>query len=624
MVGAGILQMLNPVNLIAIATIAAGAAFFQWLTSSETEVKSLDDAIGDLESSVKALRDSAKVSAEDLKKDFGSVTPEIVRLNQELSGLAHAEAVQALKDAFAALKGEVEGEWFAFDTGQVAKLLDVAQARANGQGCIKGGTNPIITDFQATLRALNDAPGPTRQLEVLGQLKAEFISATGGLEQMNPSQRACYHNILASERALRSMSAAQEEAERTQRDLARSVGNENDRMGAKMPDTGKDIVVARAFNAELKEQSNLRRLIAGFGEDSVQVAQARSAATDAVKNLGKALLDAALQAVWLGTGPLAAPFGFTTSALSLLFPAAAPVVAARAGGYVPGFAGGGDPVQAVVLGREAARAPIRPPMRSLGLQTGPGGPREVLLHVRVSPGKYIVNGASTARYRPLLERINAGADIPGYAVGGLAGGASGLAARASDAGGRQGGQDGALIVNVYLDGAKGSAGNTPLVYLTCFNKAGLLVTAAIDEIRRVIDPVTNARRGYLMEPVRTNLFLRSQEFELSPWATFRATPGVTVLAERPYDGSGTADAVYAAQFADPVAKAHYDTVYPRLPQPIEGIAGEMFTPPERFGAMSEAFRKERNQHHGMSPAEVGIFRPDDGMACRGSAINVSR
>ena len=69
-------------------------------------------------------------------------------------------------------------------------------------------------------------------------------------------------------------------------------------------------------------------------------------------------------------------------------------------------------------------------------------------------------------------------------------------------------------------------------------------------------------------------------------AVFRGTPGVTILAERPYGGRFTADAVYTALFADPGAKALYDTVYPRLPLPIEGSDGEMLTPHERFGAMS--------------------------------------
>ena len=90
-------------------------------------------------------------------------------------------------------------------------------------------------------------------------------------------------------------------------------------------------------------------------------------------------------------------------------------------------------------------------LRRTGLQTGPGGPRDDLMTVRVSAGEYIVNGASTARYRPLLERINAGADIPGYAAGGVAG----QATRGSDAGRADGGQGGDLIMNVYLEGAKG-------------------------------------------------------------------------------------------------------------------------------------------------------------------------
>ena len=77
-------------------------------------------------------------------------------------------------------------------------------------------------------------------------------------------------------------------------------------------------------------------------------------------------------------------------------------------------------------------------------------------------------------------------------------------------------------------------------------------------------------------------------------ANFRTTPGVTILAERPYAGRTTADAVYAALFADPLARALYDAVYSRLPLPLPlpveggggGEGGTMFTPPERFGAMS--------------------------------------
>ena len=609
MVGAGVMQMLNPVNLITIAAIAAGAAFYQWLTSSETEVKSLDDAVSALEGTVKTLRDAAKVTASDLKKDFGEITPEIVRLNEELTALADAEAIFALRDAMSALKSEVSDVWGDFDVESLASLMKVEPYQT--QVGVASGTviTPAIAEIMSTLDELNRSTGAEKQLALLSQLKENFVATAGGTRAMNVEQAAYYNSIVSTERALRGMVRAQQEAEAAQKELARSVGNENDRMGAKPPDLSNDVAEVRALSAELKEQANLRSLIARFGEDSVQVAQARSlaeravvaemvagwnvaastraelmaqwdaaykivnldlagmfqatakaagaaalaamgiekanmagaiaaangaasglvgllssaagwaartatnirgiaaanaaamaipgrgseipgmridsfsaadqekidfnakliadrvawekraasgvggaagapgggagttakeanavkdliarlqdemaiqresnplkaellryrkdlagataaerkqvetliateqrlaatreavdflgqssldamsgilqggeAATDAVKNLGKALLDAALQSVWLGSGPLAALFGFNSSALSLLLPSAGPLAAARDGGYVPGFAAGGDPGQAVVLGRDAARA----------------------------------------------------------------------------------------------------------------------------------------------------------------------------------------------------------------------------------------------------------------------------
>ena len=71
-------------------------------------------------------------------------------------------------------------------------------------------------------------------------------------------------------------------------------------------------------------------------------------------------------------------------------------------------------------------------------------------------------------------------------------------------------------------------------------------------------------------------------------AAFAAMPGVTVLARADHTGPETADAVYAALFADPEALALYDAVYDRSPITLDdGDGGALtFTPPERFGAMA--------------------------------------
>ena len=54
------------------------------------------------------------------------------------------------------------------------------------------------------------------------------------------------------------------------------------------------------------------------------------------------------------------------------------------------------------------------------------------------------------------------------------------------------------------------------------------------------------------------VYVRFTEAQASAW---RGTPGVTVLAEAPY-GPGSADAVYAAAWADPAAAALYDAICP--------------------------------------------------------------
>lgn len=134
----------------------------------------------------------------------------------------------------------------------------------------------------------------------------------------------------------------------------------------------------------------------------------------ALKKVASAFLDAALQAVFLGKGPLSGFFGITTSLFGGLL-----------GGPVKKAAG--------------------------GMIYGDGGGTADKVPVMMSPGEFAVNARSTARYRPVLERINAGADLPGFAAGGIIGG-GGLAAFAQ---GRAPG--GPMAITVDVSGARGNA-----------------------------------------------------------------------------------------------------------------------------------------------------------------------
>jgi hypothetical protein len=81
---------------------------------------------------------------------------------------------------------------------------------------------------------------------------------------------------------------------------------------------------------------------------------------------------------------------------------------------------------------------------------------------------------------------------------------------------------------------------------TYFDKDGLLKTAAANEPRFEFDPLTGEYKGVLVEPAATNLVLRSEEFNLSPWvrnSSFEINSNVDFLAP---DSTQTANSIIVA------------------------------------------------------------------------------
>ena len=80
------------------------------------------------------------------------------------------------------------------------------------------------------------------------------------------------------------------------------------------------------------------------------------------------------------------------------------------------------------------------------------------------------------------------------------------------------------------------------------------------------------------------VYVRMTPAEAAQW---RGTPLVTILAEAPYTGDATPDAVYSAMKSNAKSMALYDAVYPRKSVAWideEGV-NQYYTPPFRFGAI---------------------------------------
>ncbi len=110
----------------------------------------------------------------------------------------------------------------------------------------------------------------------------------------------------------------------------------------------------------------------------------------ALQRLEDKLWDVAMQALIFGEGPLGMLFGGGLMGL----------LGFKGGGEIPGYDSG-------------------------GMIYGHGGPKDdrILMMtskgpIKGSAGEFMVNAEATAKYRPLLEAINSGAPLPGFAQGG--------------------------------------------------------------------------------------------------------------------------------------------------------------------------------------------------------------
>ncbi|EFO32621.1 phage tape measure protein [Roseibium sp. TrichSKD4] len=138
-------------------------------------------------------------------------------------------------------------------------------------------------------------------------------------------------------------------------------------------------------------KSSAKNILGGFVSDLRQGKSAAEALANALDKVLDKLLDMALNAVFDGFGASASGGGF---------------------GSFLGFSRGGVvPHDGRVL--HAATG---------GHVTGPGSGTSDSIPARLSNGEYVVNAAATAKHRQLLDAINSGASIPGFAKGGPVGG----------------------------------------------------------------------------------------------------------------------------------------------------------------------------------------------------------
>lgn len=246
---------------------------------------------------------------------------------------------------------------------EAARLNELARpARGGSGGGARGGaTNATLREQQALDRLIESKRREIEALRESDPVQREMIRLRESLTAATPKQRAEIEALVEAHENERAAMERKEEFESGLGDV-------------------------------LLEAESLRDVWGGIGDMIIRAAkEALILGTGPLGGLfgGSGILGGLVSGIGGGLGDL---FGLFSGGSLLSF----------ADGGLPGFAGGGDP------------RVTRP-----GLLLGTGTGRGDKIPAFVSAGEFIMTAEATARNRAVLEAMNAGAIIPGFAGGGL-------------------------------------------------------------------------------------------------------------------------------------------------------------------------------------------------------------
>lgn len=496
--GSAFVGMLNPINLIIPAVIAAAGYMIQWLTSADDDAAAVTEELERQKAALQGVIDETErlrlargmqMSGAE-SPDEQIVLEQINRLTAERAAVQ--ERLNSLKEIgsrAAGYAGQVQAEREVL-SAEIA-LLDAKIAALQKQRELNEATKngaAIAEQLKTSTLAVTSAMKSADGSQLVAAFAAAFPTAralfgiTQGIVSMLGSfdygslgndERGTQRGELRSAGEFRSRqavaariagmgkaagsgaggggggAAARDEADALQ-ELIASLEGEIEALHVQDPIQQEMLKHREALaGATEAERLKVEELIRTREREQMLMEGAKARAqffedigtsaleslivkgesfNDVLKNIAKSLIDAALQAAIFGKGPFGSLFG-GKSILSGLF--------GGGGGGMGGLGsllGGGDLFGGLASG---------------GMVHGPGTGTSDSIPTMLSNGEFVVNARATARNRHMLEAINSGGRIAGYAEGGFVGSDN---RRMS---GRRAGRD--LPAQIYMDfrGVKG-------------------------------------------------------------------------------------------------------------------------------------------------------------------------
>ena len=268
--GGAFLAMLNPVSLITIGTIAAGAAMFSWLREAVPATVDLGEALEEADKSVDALAASTRRlsvgSLDELQEKYGQVTRQVRSMLEAQRELARASATQALElsqSALAASWSDAFGKAPLFFDEQIASGFS-EEAVFSGIEKKTGLVRREVEALYAALQRAESAEGAEAQAAAYAALRDRVIETYGELEKLPPEMREFVGATIDAESAARAFAALDMETPVARAaDRARALADEISRAAAEIRGMGQS-AEARLQDARIRRD---------FANDPVEMAR---------------------------------------------------------------------------------------------------------------------------------------------------------------------------------------------------------------------------------------------------------------------------------------------------------------------------------------------------------------
>ncbi|KXF92087.1 phage tail length tape measure family protein [Phaeobacter inhibens] len=270
--GSAFIGMMNPISIVTLLSIAAGAATVQWLTGASEEAETLEDTLTAAADAIELFGEkagTARLNTSELLKEFGTASPEMRAVLKDMAALAKIDAFKAVDKTADSVRGLVlELSWWD-ERSAVSASQDFL-----GLGSVGRANREAGAQFANNLELLSRSNDMAEKFGAALDVRAQLLATAGGVSKLNTEQRAFYDGLTA---LIRDLSQFQKE-EKAAADASLAARREQMALYAQSRSTSNDeLQKAEDLLATMQEANEIRAAEIRFGRDSAEASELRSA-----------------------------------------------------------------------------------------------------------------------------------------------------------------------------------------------------------------------------------------------------------------------------------------------------------------------------------------------------------